>query len=151
VSQIAAEMSINQKIKQILVDKNISASHFADEIGVQRSSISHILAGRNRPSLDIIQKIVKRYPELGLDWILSSEEINDSRTDKITSERVNYKDSIAWLKPTASAPGFNQAKQAGLWDATPNSKSPVEASPKAIERILIFYTDGTFRDFTPGR
>jgi len=39
-------MSINDKIKQILIDKNLTPSYFADEIGVQRSSISHILSGR---------------------------------------------------------------------------------------------------------
>ena len=66
-------MTINDKIKQILIDKNLTPSYFADEIGVQRSSISHILSGRNRPSFDIIQKIIRRFPELGYEWIMEEE------------------------------------------------------------------------------
>src|SRR4028118_1887147 len=66
-------MNINDKIKQILIDKNLTPSYFADEIGVQRSSISHILSGRNRPSFDIIQKIIRRFPDLGYDWILEED------------------------------------------------------------------------------
>ena len=71
-------MDLNEKIKQILVDKNISPSHFADEIGIQRSSISHIIAGRNKPSLDIVQKIIKRFPDLGINWILEDEDLPES-------------------------------------------------------------------------
>jgi transcriptional regulator with XRE-family HTH domain len=52
-------MDLNKKIEQIIVDKGMSPSFFADAIGVQRSSISHILSGRNKPSLDIIQKILR--------------------------------------------------------------------------------------------
>ncbi|MHC1707633.1 MAG: helix-turn-helix domain-containing protein [Bacteroidales bacterium] len=58
------------RIALLLKAKNISASQFADEIGVQRSSISHVLSGRNKPSLEFVQKILKRYPEINPDWIL---------------------------------------------------------------------------------
>ena len=66
-------MLINDKIKQVLIIKNLSPSYLADDIGVQRSSISHILSGRNRPSLDIIQKIVRRFPEFTYEWFLESD------------------------------------------------------------------------------
>ena len=75
-------MDLNDKIKQILVDKSISPSHFADEIGVQRSSVSHILAGRNKPSLDIVQKIIRRYPDLGMEWIMEEEELPSIEPDR---------------------------------------------------------------------
>jgi len=61
---------MNDKIQLILKTKNISASKFADEIGVQRSSISHILSGRNNPSLDFIQKILKKFPDINSDWLM---------------------------------------------------------------------------------
>ncbi len=59
------------RIQLILKVNNLTASRFADEIGVQRSSISHILSGRNMPSLDLIQKVLKRYPEIDPDWLLN--------------------------------------------------------------------------------
>jgi transcriptional regulator with XRE-family HTH domain len=58
------------RITLLLKAKNINASQFADEIGVQRSSISHVLSGRNKPSLEFIQKILKRYQEINPDWLL---------------------------------------------------------------------------------
>ena len=58
---------MNDKIKELLSIKNLTPSRFADEIGVLRSSISHILSGRNKPSLEIIQKIMRRFPELSTD------------------------------------------------------------------------------------
>jgi transcriptional regulator with XRE-family HTH domain len=64
---------MNERIQLILKTKNISASKFADEIGVQRSSISHILSGRNNPSLDFIQKVLKRFPDINSSWILSGK------------------------------------------------------------------------------
>jgi transcriptional regulator with XRE-family HTH domain len=143
-------MDINYKIKQILVDKNISASHFADEIGVQRSSISHILAGRNRPSLDIIQKIIKRYPELGLDWILATNDSEASERSLDSSKIVNYPSESSSSRRTTSSLGFNGRKQLEPHEGLANSKNNADVAPKSIERILIFYTDGTFKDYTPG-
>ncbi|MCX6231566.1 MAG: helix-turn-helix transcriptional regulator [Bacteroidetes bacterium] len=58
------------RILLILKTQNLSSSQFADEIGVQRSGISHILSGRNNPSLEFVTKILKRYPEINSDWIL---------------------------------------------------------------------------------
>lgn len=58
------------RVRLIMKAKNLNASQFADEVSVQRSGISHILSGRNNPSLDLIQKILKRYPELNPDWLL---------------------------------------------------------------------------------
>jgi len=81
-------MDLSEKIKLILSRKNISPSIFADEIGVQRSSISHILAGRNKPSLDIVQKIVRRFPELGLNWILDDVELPDDNSNINTYKSI---------------------------------------------------------------
>lgn len=58
------------RINLIMQAHNLTASQFADEIGVQRSSMSHILSGRNNPSLDFIMKILNRFPEIRTDWML---------------------------------------------------------------------------------
>jgi transcriptional regulator with XRE-family HTH domain len=125
-------MDLSEKIKQILIDKNITPSLFADEIGIQRSSMSHILAGRNKPSLDIVQKIVRRYPELGLTWILDDEPL-----------------PAPVLAAPAAAPELRKKNV-----ATPNvvqenvTKPKPETKPeKQIDKILIFYSDGTFQEF----
>ncbi|MBQ9418411.1 MAG: helix-turn-helix transcriptional regulator [Bacteroidales bacterium] len=58
------------RINLILRAKNITARQFAEEIGVQPSGMSHILGGRNNPSLDFVQKVIKRYPEIDANWLL---------------------------------------------------------------------------------
>lgn len=61
---------MTDRILSFLKFKNIQSSKFADEIGVQRSSISHLLSGRNKPSLEFIQKILIKYPEVNPNWLL---------------------------------------------------------------------------------
>ena len=134
-------MTINDKIKQILKDKNLTPSYFADEIGVQRSSISHILSGRNRPSFDIIQKVIRRFPELGYDWILEEDDAltsvkeNNAPPTTVTAKKMSAQPEIE-EPSTVPQPG-------------PTPPLPTNLTGKSIERILIFYTDGTFKVYSP--
>jgi transcriptional regulator with XRE-family HTH domain len=61
---------MKDRITLLIKAKNLTAAQFADEIGVQKSSISHILSGRNNASLDFIQKILITYPEVNMDWLM---------------------------------------------------------------------------------
>jgi DNA-binding XRE family transcriptional regulator len=171
-------MNINDKIKQILIDKNLTPSYFADEIGVQRSSISHILSGRNRPSFDIIQKIIRRFPDLGYEWIMEEDPqqgfnpMGQSSYDaprKIGQpgavdryERFSAQPSVSFTAPSSSRnqrneiPPVHQQQQpySSPSQATEPSVNapavaPVALTDKKVERILIFYTDGSFREYSP--
>ena len=70
VSLQNTSLQMKDRISLLIKAKNLTAAQFADEIGVQKSSISHILSGRNNASLDFIQKILLCYPEVSMDWIL---------------------------------------------------------------------------------
>jgi len=59
------------RIKLLIEDKGLSSSAFADAADIQRSSISHILSGRNNPSLDVVQKILNKYPDINSAWLLT--------------------------------------------------------------------------------
>ena len=142
-------MDLNEKIKQILVDKNISPSHFADEIGIQRSSISHIIAGRNKPSLDIVQKIIRRFPDLGINWILEDEDLPESISEIKPFKADNY----TLLNGQKTGPTSlsesrknNTASQNPVQENVAGTKSSIQEEKK-VERILIFYSDGTFQEF----
>jgi transcriptional regulator with XRE-family HTH domain len=113
---------------QIIIDlKELQPSKFADEISVQRSSMSHIIAGRNKPSLDFLQKVVQRFPDVNINWILSgvgepifSEKKEKPKNDiEISTEFEKEKDKSKEL---------------------PNKE-------KEIERIVVFYSDKTFDTF----
>lgn len=129
-------MDLTDKIKQILIDKNTTPSLFADEIGIQRSSMSHILAGRNKPSLDMVQKIIKRFPDLGINWILDDEPM------PVTTPEATDKPASESRKKTVSA---TQPAQ-----PTVVKEKPAVMPEKKIEKVLIFYSDGTFQEFKQG-
>ena len=65
-----SESEIKDRILRILTSENLSSSKFAEIVGVQRSSISHILSGRNKPSLDFLQKILSNFPTINGDWLI---------------------------------------------------------------------------------
>ena len=79
---------IIDRIKRIISDNNLTNSSFADKIGVPRSSISHILSGRNNPSLDLIIKITQSFSEISADFLLSGKTITPIDTD-IKKNSVN--------------------------------------------------------------
>ena len=141
-------MDLNEKIKQILVDKNISPSHFADEIGIQRSSVSHILAGRNKPSLDIVQKVIRRFPELGMNWILDDEdlpEINPITAAVPTDLPKPPPKKVAKDEPLESRRDNIPTKLPVSSNLRDNESQP--DITRKIERVMIFYTDGTFQEY----
>ena len=81
-------MEINERITKILEYSGLSASEFADEIDVQRSSISHIMSGRNKPSLEFVTKVKTKFPELSWNWIiLGTGEMKESSTPLPFSEK----------------------------------------------------------------
>ncbi|WP_297765783.1 helix-turn-helix transcriptional regulator [uncultured Muriicola sp.] len=108
------------RLEKILTFYNLSASSFADKIGVQRSSISHLLTGRNKPSLEFVMKVVTSYPEVNLYWLL------------------NGKGSFPAKKESTASPSLSSP--------TP---IPSTSRERTIEKIIILYTDGSFETFEP--
>jgi plasmid maintenance system antidote protein VapI len=109
-----------KRLERILQFYDFSASAFADKIQVQRSSISHLLTGRNKPSLEFVLKVVKTFPEVNLYWLL------------------NGKGSFPQKKGAASTPSEENTPIVGSSQAT---------DPKSIHKIIIFYEDGSFKAF----
>lgn len=81
-------VNMNQRLQEFLLAENISQSQFADNIGVARASISHIISGRNKPGFDFIVSMSRRYPNLNLEWLINGEgemyknqDVTDSSTN----------------------------------------------------------------------
>ena len=83
------------RINLILQAKNITARQFAEEIGIQPSSISHILSGRNNPSLDFVMKLVTRYPEINIDWLLFGKGAMYNSSDQSTTSNSTSSISLS--------------------------------------------------------
>lgn len=85
-------MNLNDRISRIIQYTGLTSSEFADEIDVQRSSVSHITSGRNKPSLDFLIKVKDRFPELNWDWLIIGEgnmtaEKNSSNEKSVKEEK----------------------------------------------------------------
>lgn len=88
-------MSLNERIAEIIEYSKLSASEFADAVEVQRSSISHITSGRNKPSLDFLIKVKNYLPQLEWDWLIKGEG------DMLTSDKTAEEETEAKAKPTS--------------------------------------------------
>lgn len=126
-------MDLIERFRYIMKLNNMTASQFADEINVQRSSVSHILSGRNKPSLEFIQKVVKRFPKVDASWLISGSI--STGTDK--APEVEKKQEKQVEKKIEESRVVQQVD-------VPVSNN----STKSIKKVLIFYTDGTFEEFS---
>tara|TARA_B100001758_G_scaffold215455_1_gene201126 strand:+ start:170 stop:460 length:291 start_codon:yes stop_codon:yes gene_type:complete len=89
---------MNKRFKLWLESQNLNANSLSKLVDLNRSSISHIVNGRNKPSVDMLEKILSIYPNLNLNWLISgfgSMNINQNTSDKreINKVVVFYKDS----------------------------------------------------------
>lgn len=107
-----------KRLQKVIDFYGESASSFAEKIEVQRSSISHLLSGRNKPSLDFILKVLSSYPEVELYWLLNGKGIFPVPQNQ--QKEIVKTASIETLK---------------------------ETKDKVVERIVIFYKDGSFKSF----
>lgn len=105
-----------ERLKRVMDHYQLSAATFADRIQVQRSSISHLLSGRNRPSLDFVLKVLDEFKGVELYWLL------------------NGKGSFPKSEGSPSTP-------------TSSNISDDELKDTEIDRIIIFYKDGTFKNY----
>jgi transcriptional regulator with XRE-family HTH domain len=67
---------VTKRIEKLIHSNELTASGFAEKIGVQRSSISHIISGRNKPSLDFLIKITEVFPEISLSGLVYGDKSN---------------------------------------------------------------------------
>lgn len=144
-------VNIDEFIKrlEIILDYyNLSASAFADKINVQRSSLSHLLSGRNKPSLDFIIKVIEVFPEVDLYWILNGKG-SFPKTDKQMA--VELTNPVKEIRNKNSSTTIEH--ELDLFSTSPLHTKKATASlngnttTQQIERIVIFYTDGTFKNY----
>ena len=149
------------RILEILKIKNLSPAQFADLIGVQRSGISHLISGRNKPSLDFILKILEVFPDVDLYWILNGKgtfpksELKSETIIAAPTPIIN--NQIAATKIEKTADLFSEElpiKKNPLEEKLATNFSNTQASSmqknsSEIDRIVIFYKNGTFSTYSP--
>lgn len=117
-------MELRDRLTQILSHKQMSPSAFADLLEIQRSNMSHYLSGRNKPGVEILQKILAKFPDISTDWLMMGrgEMTNQPQTDMFH----------------------------GYSNPTPSPQPPVLkkiVQNRKVDKITIYFDDGTYQDF----
>lgn len=139
-----------KRLETVLEYYNLTASSFADKINVQRSSMSHLLSGRNKPSLDFILKLVDEFPEVSLEWILNGKgsfpkDLYAPAPSIIQPEKKIEPSNIEDLfsnKYIENNEVFEEQKVKQI----SNSENHSEGE---IDRIVVFFKNGTFKNYIP--
>jgi len=141
---------MKEQLIKIMTHFTVSSTRFADEIGVQRSSVSHILSGRNKPSYDFIIKILEKYPSINPLWLLTGKGamISGEMEEKgPASEGPVYIEKRPESKEELVFETKNQEMEI---------KQPIDDISKQLEKVtnvndmnsvILLYTDGTFLQY----
>lgn len=109
-------MLIQDRVKLIIKANNETSSSFADKIGVKRSNLSHVLSGRNKPSLDFLAKVIDYYPKVNASWLITgTTRDGDLKASEPVKQEIDARNS----------------------------------NNKEIDKIVVFYVDGTFSSYSP--
>lgn len=164
---------MEKRISKIIEYKKLNSSQFAEEIGVQRSSISHILSGRNKPSLDLVLKILERFPEIEQNWLLfgkgemlkeydlfsnvaeKSANTKEKEDDNVRNREnednqdapTDFIDIVSKNLFNSQSTSTNNSKESSNIDKKREDDLP--SSGIDIERIVVFYKNGKFKNYEP--
>lgn len=149
----------SERLLQIFEYYSLSSTQFADKIGVQRSTLSHLLSNRNKPSLDFLLKIIEHFPELNLYWLADGSKqmfSQKNETDQNFKTSSNLTENI-----TQNANDFeiDDVEESSLHATKENVENlvqyevPQKIMDMSVEQnleidyIVIFYKDGSFKRY----
>lgn len=155
------ESKMNERLKQFLEMENLTPARFAEKLGIQRSGISHLLSGRNKPSFEFIQKMMTAYPGLNYEWLIlgkgrpyksdnSAETITNPATETTLFTDEAFFDTV---ETSVIEPESQPVKQHFEVNEAPENQKIVrqvhddtQNKSKKIDRIIVFFSDGTYEE-----
>ena len=124
-----------ERLKTVMEYYGLNAASFAETISVNRSSISHLLSGRNKPSLDFVIKVIEKFDEVELYWLLNGKGQFPKKDER----------SITSTRQTSSDPVVVKSEISEIRNVSSSNSS----EDSDIEQIIIFYKDGSFKKYRP--
>ena len=133
--------NFKDRLDHILRSKNLTAKKFAELMEIQPSNVSHLLSGRNKPSVDFLTKLKEIFPEYSFDWIIMGRKpitINDPTPTAFDNHEVEFEP-----KNDDKIIEFDDIEE------KIEGKQPIMTDEKEVEKILVIYTDKTFDVLLP--
>jgi transcriptional regulator with XRE-family HTH domain len=125
------DTNVTERIRSLINNSSLSAGEFADSIGINRSRLSHILTGRNYPSLEIVAAILIKYPDIDSEWLILGKDVRDNKSLKIE---------------TGSEHSENKGKQIERvkTKSNPQIALDITAFQPELKEIILLYGNNTF-------
>ena len=144
---------MREKLLKLMNSEKLTASRLAELLGIRSSGISHIISGRNNPSFDLLQKILKRFPNINPDWLLldseqmyrsSAEPTNSALTEDFQNqESAPTLDFGVAFSSESSAPRTEQPNSG----AEKIIRAATNSSARGVKRIIVLFDDNTFESY----
>ena len=146
---------MEQRLQLFLQMEQLSQSQFADKMGIQRSGVTHLLSGRNKPSFEFITRMLQTFPTLNAEWLIlgkgkpykdssASPEIPVAPQSESLPEATLFAPELEQL-PVEDTEIYNFGNNIQINELEEiKQSSPIPGTPKAIKAILILYEDGTY-------
>lgn len=157
---------MREKLLDLMQSEGPRSSQLADMLGINPAGISHILAGRNKPGFDLLQKILRRFPQINPDWLIldsgpmyrdteqrhpnpdkTNPPAHRSSADPGTSEPADAAGDLFAPRPDEPQPTAPPSIAEHIREHAESTKSGNRTG--SVERIVIFYDDRTFESYTP--
>ncbi len=131
---------ISQRIQALLDYYNLTAGSFAQKLGIQKSSVSHLLSGRNKPSYQFLNKLAKAFPQVNLNWFITGTgEMIENAIDAPKIKK-DISTSFSENSPIAENKELNKVETKKL-----AQERKLVASSNEVDSIIMVYDNDTFK------
>ncbi len=147
-------MEFTQRLEEILAYYNLNASTFADKVAVGRSSISHLLSGRNKPSLEFVMSVLKEFPEVTLNWLVNGKGEFPASTNTLHHPQISAQ-APAQDKAQSTLTAHNAKSTTSVPNLFDIPEIDEPQKPKTAQKgatlvkVILLYDDGTFSSYQP--
>ena len=134
---IYTNMNERDRILQVMQSEGMNAKQFCQEVGISQGTLSNILGGRNKPSLDVLQAVLRRFRGINCDWLImgvGSMYLSGSREH--VQPTLFEDEQEALVVPSAPS----------IVSPVANNVAPTQTAVRTVQKVMIFYSDGTFEE-----
>lgn len=144
---------MREKLQKLMASEQLTASRFAELLGIQPSGVTHLLGGRNKPSFDLVQKILRRFPHINPDWLLLDSEQMYRADAELTNDQPNQTSNEVAEMPV-NVEKISAAQNTTISEGSTSANNSIErlatigaVNRKNVKRVIVLFDDHTFESF----
>ena len=144
---------MREKLQKLMASEQLTASRFAELLGIQPSGVTHLLGGRNKPSFDLVQKILRRFPHINPDWLLLDSEQMYRADAELTNDQPNQTSNEVAETPV-NVEKISATQNTTISEGSTSANNSIErlapigaVKRKNVKRVIVLFDDHTFESF----